>query len=133
MTIEDILERIKSINAPSDDIWLDKVADILVEIGNESLDKTKPTGQFVGYLGVILEEWTQKESYRPFFRKDSITNKWNPDPRVIFIGQVINEIGGEKEDGLSYMQETYYNVGKKFHGSTRELEYAWKGIGYWQT
>jgi hypothetical protein len=134
MTVQDVLNRIHLIKGVTDDVWLDKVADILIEIGNESLDKSKPTGQFVGYRGVsILEEWSVKDGHSPFHKKDLITNQWNPDPRVILIGKLINEIGEVSQEGFAYMQEAYYDVMKKYHGSIRLLEYAWKGIGQWQS
>jgi len=134
MTAQDVLNRIELIKGVTDDVWLDKVADILVEIGNESLDKSKPTGQHVGYRGVSrLEEWSVKEGHFPFHKKDLITNQWNPDPRVILIGKLIDQIGNVSQEGFAYMQEAYYDVLKKYHGSIRLLESAWQGIGHWQS
>lgn len=134
MTTDDVMRKIQSIKGVTDDIWLDKVADIIIEIGNESLNRFKPTGSHVGMRGgAILEEWSVKDDCNPFHVKDRVTNKWLPDPRIILIGKLINEVGRVSGEGLQYMQEAYYDTMRKYHGSVRNLDYAWSGIGNWQS
>lgn len=136
MTVNDVIKRIESFSskALNDDEVLEQLADILVEIGNESLDSSKPTGRSVGYCGVVLDEWSIKKECDPFFRKDSVTGQWHSDPRVILIGNLINDLGNlNKLGGQAYMTKTYYMAGKKYHGELRSLEHAWDGIGYWRS
>lgn len=106
--------------------WCEFWSNILCEIGNESLNPSKKTGNYVGYRGKSVEEWEQIEGKRPFFIKDHITGNNHPDPRVVFIGEIFNQAF---RDGLAAMQELYYTTGEKFHGQLWNLESAWNGIG----
>lgn len=121
---------------------MDAIAQGLAEIGDESLDFSKPAGQKAKRKrGVIppqieytVDMYEVKEGCRPFHIKDHITGQFVPDPRVIAFGKLLHECGMELEPGNAYggvamMSDTYYMVDKYFHNYINDLEYAWDGVG----
>ena len=62
-----------------------------------------------------------------FHKKNLRTGEWEPDPRIVKIGNFINQCGG-----IENMRAFYYEVKKHYNGSMRSLEYAWAGIGEWK-
>lgn len=133
MTLDEAATQLRNskVGVTNDEEWCDRVADILVKIGNESLIPNQLTGNNVGYCGVSLEEWAVKDNHMPFHKYDIAVKGWVPDPAVRMIGDLVNQIGNMSYQGFEYMQQVYYQVGKKFHGRASLLESAWNGIGNW--
>ena len=133
MTIDEAAVKLRNSKkgVTNDEEWCNRVADILVEIGNESLNPNNLTGDYVGYCGVSLEEYAVRDNCMPFHKYDMRVKDWIPDPAVRMIGDLVNQIGNMSYQGFEYMQHVYYAVGKKFHGRTSLLEEAWNGIGNW--
>ena len=132
-TEELIMNMIHTKNYKSDWDFVDDLAKILAAIGEESLDSSNVIGQ-VGYAGSpLIPEWKYKEGKYPFHITDPVTGKNVPDPRVIIIGRIMHKIGQHTGYGLEYMQELYTATGKLFHSFISPLNYAWNGIGDWQS
>src|SRR5690554_186572 len=73
----------------------EKISDLLAEICNESLNSKKIIG-IVSYDGSpIIDEWEYKEGCFPFHIRDYITNQMVNDPRVLYIGKLLNVLGIE--------------------------------------
>lgn len=108
------------------------VVNAIIAIGNESTDPSKGylTGGWLAMgIGVIPVHtvWPTKEGMYEFHKKKSRTGEWEPDPRIVRIGEFINACGG-----FENMQAFFYEVKKHYKGSMRSLENAWDGIGQWK-
>lgn len=108
------------------------LANILGNIGNESLDKKKNQGTFKYLDGTPIEIWDTKENMHPFHIKDPSTGEFIPDPRVLYIGNLINSMGERSGEGYEYMYRVYTYTRKFHHNTLSTLERAWVGIGNWR-
>lgn len=118
---------------PSDPM---EVVDAIISIGNESTDPSKAyqAGGWsaMGFGGIrtvpVHTVWPTKEGMYEFHKKNARTGEWEPDPRIVKIGDFINRCGG-----FDNMQAFFYEVKKHYNGSMRSLESAWGGIGQWKS
>lgn len=114
---------------PSDPM---EVVNAIISIGNESTDPSKGYTAGGGWMGIggsvpVHTVWPTKEGMYEFHKKNPRTGEWEPDPRIVRIGEFINACGG-----LENMQAFYYEVKKHYNGSMRSLENSWDGIGQWK-
>ena len=116
----------------TDGEFLDALAVLLGNIGNELLDDTKKIGVVSYADGPILDEWPFKEGKYPFHIKDNITGKNVADPRVVLIGRLAYQLGSVSGQGHEYMYELYVLTGKYYHSYMSSLSIAWDGIGSWR-
>ena len=123
---------IQSGSCRNDGEFLDTLAKLLAEIGNELLDNTKKIGVVSYAGGPVLDEWPFKEGKYPFHLKDPITNKNVADPRVVLIGRIAYKIGSFSGQGHEYMYELYVLTGKYYHSYMSSLSWAWDGVGSWR-
>ncbi|WP_444297695.1 hypothetical protein [Leyella stercorea] len=115
----------------TDSEFLDALAEILAAIGNESLNSSKIVGKVQYAQGPVLDQWDYTEGKRPFKVKDSLTEKWVGDPRVMYIGRLAAQIGSMSDQANEYMVYLYRSTGRFYHSFMSDLGYTWSDIPEW--
>ena len=130
--VDSLIRQMLTNNSYSND-WefVDELAVILCQIGEEALDPSKIVGK-VGYQNSPLKPmWAIREGKEPFHVNDNITGHMVADPRVVYIGKFIAMVGRQSGHANEYMYELYVATAKLFHNYISPLGYAWSGNPDW--